>query len=77
MRTLLPGTVEGEHQRQEQADQMKHHRRIFANTTIVTVEVGLGIEQKIGDVHREHQEQLALTTINGAIGTTEQQDQGG
>ncbi|MNM98293.1 hypothetical protein D3C81_1108190 [compost metagenome] len=56
---------------------MKHHRRIFANTTIVTVEVGLGIEQKIGDVHREHQEQLALTTINGAIGTTEQQDQGG
>ena len=55
---------------------MKDHRGVFAHTAIVTVEIGLGIQQEIGDVHRDHQEQFTLAPIHRAIRTAEQQHQG-
>ncbi|MNZ70839.1 hypothetical protein D3C78_891900 [compost metagenome] len=56
---------------------MENHRCVLAHTPMVTVVVGLGIEQKVGDVHRDHQEQLTLATVDRAVGATQQQDQGG
>ncbi|MNJ45046.1 hypothetical protein D3C77_401240 [compost metagenome] len=54
---------------------MEHHRRILTDPAIVAIEIGLGIEQEIGDVHRDHQKQFALTAIHGAVGATQQQHQ--
>ncbi|XRA83174.1 hypothetical protein RPN52_01955 [Pseudomonas putida] len=55
---------------------MEDHRGVLTHAAMVTVEVGLGIEQKVGDVHRQHQEQLTLTAVYRAVGATQQQNQG-
>ncbi|MOA04982.1 hypothetical protein D3C78_1245590 [compost metagenome] len=74
---LLPGTIQPEQGGQQQAHQVEDHRRVLAHAAMVTVEVGLGVEQVVGDVHREHQEQLALATVHRTVGAAQQQDQGG
>ncbi len=56
---------------------MEHHRSVFTHAAIVAVEVGLGVQQEIGDVHRDHQEQFTLASIHRAVSATEQQNQGG
>lgn len=76
MRALLPGSEQTEQQGQQQAAQVEYHRGILTDPAIVPVEVGLGIEQEVGDVHRDHQEQLALASIHRAIRPAEQQHQG-
>ena len=58
-----------------QAYQVEDHRCILAHTAVVAVEVGLGVEQKVGDVHRKHQEQLTLPAVHGAVGAAQQQNQ--
>lgn len=55
---------------------MEYHGRILAHLAVVAVIVSLGIEQEIGDVHRDHQEQFPLAPIHRAVGTAEQQHQG-
>ena len=72
---LLPRREQPEQEGQQQADQMEHDRRILSDPAVVAIEIGLRVEQEVGDVHRDHQEQLALATVHGAIGTAEQQHQ--
>ena len=76
MRTFLPRGEQPEQQRQQQTDQVKHHGGVFAHLAIVAVIVGLGVEQKVGDVHREHQKQLALTSVNRTVSAAQEQHQG-
>ncbi|MNN32769.1 hypothetical protein D3C81_1465010 [compost metagenome] len=75
MCTFLPCGEQAEQQRQQQADEVEDHRSVFADLAIVAVIVGLGVEQKVGDVHREHQKQLALTAVYRAIRAAQQQHQ--
>lgn len=55
---------------------MKHHRRVFTHAAVIAVVIGLGIEQEVSDVHRDHQKQFALTAVHRAIRAAEQQHQG-
>ncbi len=73
---LLPQRIDAEQQRQQQATQMKDHRRVFADTAIVAVVIGLGVQQEVNPIHRDHQEQLTLATIHRAVRTAEQQHKG-
>ncbi len=72
---LLPRSIKAEQYRQQQADQMEDDRGILAHLAVVTVKVGLGVEKVIGDIHRDHQKQLALAPVNTAIRTAQQQHQ--
>jgi len=54
---------------------MEDHGGIVTDFTIVAVIVGLGVEQEVGDVHRDHQKQFTLTSVNCAIRPAEQQHQ--
>lgn len=55
---------------------MKHHCGIHPYLAEVAVVIGLGIEQEIRDVHRDHQEQFTLAPIHRAVRAAEQQHQG-
>ena len=55
---------------------MEDHCGVFTNLAVVAVIVGLGVEQEVGDVHRDHQKQFTLTSVNRAVSTAEQQHQG-
>ena len=77
MGLFLPQRINAEQQGQQQAAQVEHHRSVFTHAAIVAVEVGLGIQQEIGDVNRDHQEQFTLASIHRAVGAAEQQHQGG
>ena len=54
---------------------MENHRSILADFAVVAEIVGLGIQQEVGDVHRDHQKQLTLAPIHPAISAAQQQDQ--
>ncbi len=71
MRTFLPGAIQAKQRRQQQANQVEDHRGIVTDPAVVAVEVGLGVEQEIGDVHRDHQEQLTLAAIHRAVGAAQ------
>ncbi|MNC12306.1 hypothetical protein D3C75_600250 [compost metagenome] len=77
MGALLPCREDAKQQRQQQATQMKDHRGIVTHLAVVAVIVSLGVEQEVGDVHRDHQKQFTLASVYRAIGATEQQHQGG
>ncbi|MNJ51299.1 hypothetical protein D3C77_465990 [compost metagenome] len=55
---------------------MEHHGGVLAYHAIVAVVVGLGVEQEVGDIHRDHQEQFTLTAVDRAVGPAQQQHQG-
>jgi len=74
---FLPGAEQAVQGRQQQAHKVEDHGCVLAHAAIVTVEIGLRVEQEICDVHRHHQEQFTLAAIHGAVGATQQQDQGG
>ncbi|MNY18986.1 hypothetical protein D3C86_1523980 [compost metagenome] len=76
VRALLPRGEHAKQQRQQQATQMEDHRGVLAHLAVVAVVVGLCVEQKVGDVHGDHQKQFTLTSVNRAVGTAEQQHQG-
>lgn len=75
MGALLPRGEQPEQQRQQQADEMEDHRRVFTHLAVIAVKIGLGIQQEVGDVHRDHQKQLALTAVDGAIRASQKQHQ--
>ncbi|MNF87753.1 hypothetical protein D3C84_702280 [compost metagenome] len=73
---LLPRREQPVEQRQQQATEVEHHGGVLTDLAEITVVIGLGVEQKVGDVHRDHQKQFTLTAVNRAVRTTEQQHQG-
>ena len=55
---------------------MEDNGRILTDPPIVSIKVSLSIQQEVGDIDRDHQKQLTLTSVNRAVGTAKQQHQG-
>ncbi len=54
---------------------MEDYGGVFANFAVIAVVIGLSVEQEVGDVHRDHQKQFTLASVNRAIRPAEQQHQ--
>jgi hypothetical protein len=68
---LAPGAEEAIKQRQQQAAQVKHQRRVCAHLAVLAVVIGLGVEKEVGEVDHHQQRQLALASVDHAEGAAE------